>query len=252
MQDLIKYVMGIAAKSNIEKRQVGCIIVNDQEKIVAEGYNEVALTSTNGTTELHAELVACRNMCENALNIKDAWYTAYVTYPPCPACAKMLTEYNVKEVIVVEAFMKFDGDKLRLDLVDGELAIKLMDNIDSWDTTVNDDKLKHHLFDIAKWGKSGNKGFVCPIEGALKELCCVYDDYLNFEECLARVLTFGARKYKANNWKKCTDTGRYLAAAHRHLNALLRGEALDSETGLSHYDHIACNLMFLYVLGLKY
>lgn len=66
---------------------------------------------------------------------------------------------------------------------------------------------------------------------------------------LARVLTFGAQKYAAHNWRKGIVKSRLLAAAMRHLFAYLRGEDTDPETGLSHAAHAMCCCMFL--LGLE-
>ena len=64
---------------------------------------------------------------------------------------------------------------------------------------------------------------------------------------LGKVLTFGANKYSANNWKNATvdDVERIKGALLRHQMAYLKGEKIDPETGLSHLYHIACNLMFL-------
>lgn len=63
---------------------------------------------------------------------------------------------------------------------------------------------------------------------------------------VAAVLTFGAKKYAAHSWKKVeNNTERYRDAMYRHLNQLEGGELLDSESGLSHWDHIACNALFL-------
>jgi len=63
----------------------------------------------------------------------------------------------------------------------------------------------------------------------------------------AEVLTFGAKKYEAENWKKATgkDIARYEGAILRHLMAYRKGEKIDPETGLSHLYHISCNTMFL-------
>ncbi len=178
MQHIIKLVMGEAAKSNIEKRQVGCVIVHTPTgDIVGKGFN------VEGT---HAEIAALKSAKKTRLN---TWvktdYKAYVSHPPCPACAFDLA-LNVSEVIVVEPFKKFDGDKTRYDLVPPS-AIKGM----------------------------------------------------------AEVLTFGARKYEPNNWRKCEDLGRYRAAAMRHFEAYRDGEFNDSETGLSHLSHAMTNLAFL-------
>lgn len=67
-----------------------------------------------------------------------------------------------------------------------------------------------------------------------------------FIEGVGKVLTFGADKYEPNNWQKVEDAeDRYYAAALRHLMAWRKGEKTDSESGLSHLDHVACNIMFL-------
>ena len=67
-----------------------------------------------------------------------------------------------------------------------------------------------------------------------------------FIEGIGEVLTFGANKYEPNNWQKVEDAeNRYYAAALRHLIAWRKGEKIDQETGLSHLDHVACNIMFL-------
>lgn len=64
-------------------------------------------------------------------------------------------------------------------------------------------------------------------------------------EEIADVLTFGAQKYGANNWRRGARWGRYFAALLRHLFAWWRGEDLDKETGLSHLAHAGCCLFFL-------
>lgn len=68
-------------------------------------------------------------------------------------------------------------------------------------------------------------------------------------EELARVLTFGAKKYAANNWRKGISYGRLLAAILRHAFAIMRGEWLDPETNLPHAAHIQCTAMFLTWMG---
>lgn len=64
-------------------------------------------------------------------------------------------------------------------------------------------------------------------------------------EQVAVVMGFGAKKYGRNNWKDGMEQSRYLAAAMRHINSLLKGEEFDSESGLSHIAHAATNLAFL-------
>lgn len=64
-------------------------------------------------------------------------------------------------------------------------------------------------------------------------------------EGVAKVLTFGAKKYSARNWEKGIMYGRVFGAIMRHLWKWWHGESLDQETGLSHLDHAMCELMFL-------
>lgn len=67
---------------------------------------------------------------------------------------------------------------------------------------------------------------------------------------LAKVLTFGAQKYAAHNWRKGLHKSRLIGAALRHLFAYLKGENTDPETGLSHAAHAMCCCMF--ILGLEH
>lgn len=71
-----------------------------------------------------------------------------------------------------------------------------------------------------------------------------------YKGCTA-VLTFGAKKYAPNNWKKVEPKSRYYAALMRHIVAQIEyeenggtGLALDEETGLPHLDHAQCCLIF--------
>lgn len=66
-----------------------------------------------------------------------------------------------------------------------------------------------------------------------------------FLEEVNKVLTFGAKKYEAHNWRKGFIWSRPLSACFRHLYAFMRGEDRDPETGLLHLAHAACCIMFL-------
>ena len=71
---------------------------------------------------------------------------------------------------------------------------------------------------------------------------------------MAKILTFGANKYGAENWKlgaSPEDIRRYKDALLRHVLTYTSGELNDKETGLSHAYHAACNLMFLDYLQTK-
>lgn len=64
-------------------------------------------------------------------------------------------------------------------------------------------------------------------------------------KALAEVLTYGAKKYKPNNWQEVDDTSRYVDALYRHLEAWRNGEKLDNESGFSHLAHAMTNIAFL-------
>jgi hypothetical protein len=67
-----------------------------------------------------------------------------------------------------------------------------------------------------------------------------------FEELVAKVMTFGANKYKPNSWQNVEDpVNRYYAALRRHINAWRKGEKIDPESKLPHLAHVAVNAMFL-------
>lgn len=194
MKEIIGYVFGEAAKSNIEKRKVGCVIVDGGGRVVGKGYNQyIPGFDESRQIEQHAEVSALR---DSGLYVDGAPrvmpYTVYVSHQPCPDCASKLLEVlgpNVK-IEVVKEFMKFDGDKTRYDLVPPS-AIKGM----------------------------------------------------------AEVLTFGARKYKPNNWQQCEEPERYLAAMLRHIEAWRTGETTDPDSGMHHLAHAMTNMAFMLDLG---
>ena len=61
---------------------------------------------------------------------------------------------------------------------------------------------------------------------------------------VGKVLTFGAEKYTAHNWRKGIALSRLTSAALRHILAFNEGEDLDGESGLPHLAHAICNLAF--------
>lgn len=179
---IIKYVFAEAAKSNVEKRKVGAAIVDGNGTIVGAGHN---------TDDMHAEVAAIADfrlytVKTHAPTIMPL--TMYVSHPPCPECAKAILDAGIANVEVVEEFIKFDGDKLRYDLIPPSAT-----------------------------------------------------------KALAEVLTFGARKYKPNNWRNVPqeELNRYVAAAMRHFEAHRSGEYFDADSGLPHLAHCLTNIAFL-------
>lgn len=69
---------------------------------------------------------------------------------------------------------------------------------------------------------------------------------LSVVESIAKVLTYGAKKYADNSWKELPDFwNRYKGALLRHLTAIDKGELIDEESGLDHIDQVLCNAAFL-------
>lgn len=74
---------------------VGCIVLDDDNKIVSIGYN-LTNRSLNGTK--HAEFVAFERLKnENSSFLKNL--TVYVTVEPCIMCASLLRQLGIKKVI---------------------------------------------------------------------------------------------------------------------------------------------------------
>jgi hypothetical protein len=65
-------------------------------------------------------------------------------------------------------------------------------------------------------------------------------------EQVVDILTYGAKKYEAEDWKIVDDaSNRYFSALLRHLIAYKQGEDTDQESGKLHLAHVATNALFL-------
>lgn len=71
-------------------------------------------------------------------------------------------------------------------------------------------------------------------------------------EGTAKVLQFGRDKYTkitgkdaSHNWKLGMPWSKVIGSILRHLFAIMRGEDIDSDSGLPHVDHLGCEIMFL-------
>lgn len=68
---------------------------------------------------------------------------------------------------------------------------------------------------------------------------------------MAKVMTFGASKYKAHSWKQVENAQeRYLDALMRHAIAYVAGERIDPESGLPTMAHLICDAAFLIELDM--
>ena len=62
---------------------------------------------------------------------------------------------------------------------------------------------------------------------------------------MVEVLTAGANKYFDRNWENGLSWTSVLASLKRHIAAIEDGEDYDTESGLLHVSHAACNIHFL-------
>ena len=67
---------------------------------------------------------------------------------------------------------------------------------------------------------------------------------------IVKILTFGAAKYGAHNWKG-VGKERYAAALMRHFEAWRMGEKKDEESGNHHLAHASCCLFFIMQMELE-
>ena len=62
---------------------------------------------------------------------------------------------------------------------------------------------------------------------------------------VAKVYTYGAKKYAPDNWRKGMSWSRIYAALLRHLFRFWNGEDIDPESGLPHLAHAAFGVLTL-------
>lgn len=121
-----------AKKSNCNKRQVGCIIVNELGNVVGRGYNGSPECNCNAPRSNKEAFCPEQVIHAEAMAIEDAFYadidyvkyltgpmTLYVTQPPCNKCLALIesSPADTIEIHICEQFLKFDDDKLRYDLI---------------------------------------------------------------------------------------------------------------------------------------
>ncbi len=116
----------VASRSTCDRAFVGCVLVNDDHRIVSTGYNgstsgqphcfDIGHTMRDGhcIATIHAEMNALLYCAREGISVKNC--TAYVTHFPCLNCTKALIQAGIKAIYYKEAY--------RMD----EYAIELLDN----------------------------------------------------------------------------------------------------------------------------
>jgi len=239
-----------ASRSIAVRRKVGAVIISDiTNQPLSTGYNHNAgkpCEDEQGNTldtVIHAERVALIGM---PLDADLSQCTMYVTHQPCVDCEAMLKAEGLKYEVVAE-FLKFDGNKLRYDLVPTRITKLIAFNCyepDIFEVFVNFEQYR----ELCETNKTES---INSLETAFLTLVSVVEGPTSTIlptkalAGIATVITFGARKYKPNNWRNCTELERYDAAFMRHYFAFIAGEELDSDSGYPHLWHALTNLAFL-------
>jgi len=116
-QTFMEMAYTMSRRATCIRRQVGCVLTNELNHVIATGYNGVprglphcidepceGATSSSGTDldkcqAIHAEqnaLLQCHNV--------EAIHTAYCTTQPCITCIKLLLNTRCKRIVYKEAY----------------------------------------------------------------------------------------------------------------------------------------------------
>ena len=104
----LKLAQHIASWSKDPSTKVGCVIVGPDREIVSTGYNgfprgvsDDSYRYDDRNTKLHLICHAEENAVSHAARIGVSLRntTAYVTWPPCPRCARSLVQAGVTKVV---------------------------------------------------------------------------------------------------------------------------------------------------------
>ena len=98
----------VATRSTCDRAEVGCVIVNDDNRIVSSGYNgsisrnphcnDVGHTMRDNhcIATIHAEMNALLYCAKEGIAVKDC--IIYVTHFPCLNCTKALIQAGIKAI----------------------------------------------------------------------------------------------------------------------------------------------------------
>ncbi len=98
----------VASRSTCDRAMVGCLIVNDDNRIVSSGYNgsvsgnphcdDVGHTMRDNhcIATIHAEMNALLYCAKEGISVNNC--KVYVTHFPCLNCTKALIQAGIKEV----------------------------------------------------------------------------------------------------------------------------------------------------------
>ncbi len=104
----------VASRSTCDRAYVGCVIVNEENRIVSTGYNgsvsgnphciDVGHTMRDGhcIATIHAEMNAILYCAKEGISLKGC--RAYITHFPCLNCTKALVQVGITKIIYRDSY----------------------------------------------------------------------------------------------------------------------------------------------------
>lgn len=101
---LMSITLLVSCRSSCERLHVGCIIVDDEHRIVSVGYNGFLagvphtsrIRDNHEQNTIHAEQNAISYAAKNGVSVNQCH--AYITHYPCIHCAKILASSGIKHI----------------------------------------------------------------------------------------------------------------------------------------------------------
>ncbi len=94
---MMAHALSLADKAEaLGEIPVGAVLVDEQGKIIGEGWN---LSIVNSDPTAHAEIIALRNAGQKRQNYRLLNTTLYVTLEPCTMCAGAILHSRIKRLV---------------------------------------------------------------------------------------------------------------------------------------------------------
>ncbi len=125
----------VASRSTCDRAFVGCLLVNDENRIVSTGYNgsvrknphcdDIGHKMRDGhcIATIHAEINALLYCAKEGISVNNC--SAYVTHFPCLNCTKALIQAGIKKIYFQDDY-RIDEYALELLRINGIEVEKLV------------------------------------------------------------------------------------------------------------------------------